>query len=53
MKKYYPEGARPDIEAVEKRLSSPAELKKRFFVGENRLRRARFSATADTISTWI
>lgn len=52
MKKYYPEGARADIEAVEKRLSSPAELKNAF-CRENRLRRARFSATADTISTWI
>ena len=34
MKKYYPEGARPDIEAVEKRLSSPAELKNAFLSGE-------------------
>ena len=35
MKKYYPEGARPDIEAVEKRLSSPAELKNAFLSGES------------------
>lgn len=35
MKKYYPEGARADIEAVEKRLSSPAELKNAFLSGES------------------
>ena len=35
MKKYYPEGSRPDIEAVEKRLSSPAELKNAFLSGES------------------
>ena len=35
MKKYYPEGARADIEVVEKRLSSPAELKNTFLSGES------------------
>jgi|GEM_PF-2356064 len=35
MKKYYPEGARADIEVVEKRLSSPAELKNAFLSGES------------------
>ena len=35
MKKYYPEGARADIEAVEKRRSSPAELKNAFLSGES------------------
>lgn len=35
MKKYYPEGSRADIEAVEKRLSSPAELKNAFLSGES------------------
>lgn len=35
MKKYYSEGARADIEAVEKRLSSPAELKNAFLSGES------------------
>ena len=58
MKKYYPEGARPDIEAVEKRLSSPAELKNAFLSGESLEARAVLCApacpeTADTISTWI
>ena len=47
MKKYYPEGARADIEAVEKRLSSPAELKNAFLSGES------LEARADTISMWI
>lgn len=52
MKKYYPEGARADIEAVEKDFQARRSSKTPF-CQENRLRRARFSATADTISMWI